>query len=368
MNTDGETLTGIRVSLGLSQRAMARAVHVSQTYLCLIETGKRPVPAGLLDRYQKVVLDMRRRGLITGASALLAAPAAMHEVLLDGFASALRSRASVTQWQDKAESYGTRYMQVGAGIVQRELASDLMTVHAQLESPEMWAVAARLLMIYGKTTQDPSVAIEWYGRAAECADRSGDMALRTWTRGRAGLALAYEGAELGTAARLAREALALSDRPSMGRLTAQWTEAFLGAARGQRQTALDYYDGARRTFDEIRSVDVISEYAMPAWRQATHASLLLARLGDPRAEEQGRAADHERPAELQRYRTHIELHRALWLARSGDLGEARRAARQAMDRLPKDRGSLSLQLLVREIDACENLRGDRALGRVRRHP
>jgi len=59
----------------------------------------------------------------------------------------------------------------------------------------LWAVAARLMTVYGKTIPgaDGAKAVKWYRMAAEAADRSGDNGSRVWVRGRAAIALGYEG-------------------------------------------------------------------------------------------------------------------------------------------------------------------------------
>lgn len=80
-------------------------------------------------------------------------------------------------------------------------------------------------------------------------------------------------------------------------------------------------------------------------------SLLLARLGDERgAVEAQEAARRELPAELPRFATHLEMHRGLMLARSGDLLGGAAYARTALDALPPEKNSLTLRLLMAEIE------------------
>jgi hypothetical protein len=165
------------------------------------------------------------------------------------------------------------------------------------------------------------------------------------------LALAYEGAALDVAGRLADEALSLSCKPSLGRLNALTARAHVLAFRGERTGAYATLEQARRVFEAAGSCEQVSDYAVPEWRFHTFASMLLSRMGDERrAVREQEAADRARPPELARFATHIELHRGLMLARSGDAASGLDYARQAMARLPAERHSLTLRLLLAEVE------------------
>jgi hypothetical protein len=168
-------------------------------------------------------------------------------------------------------------------------------------------------------------------------------------RGRSALALAYEAAELPTAADLADQALALSDRPSLGRLNALVAQAHVAGVHGDADRAKQLLDEARRVFDVAGSAEQISDFAVPEWRFHTFASMLLSRLGDPGAVDEQEAADRTRPSTLPRFATHIELHRSLMLAKSGDVQSGLDYAQGALDKLPPERHSLSLKLMLAEI-------------------
>ncbi|MFD7785477.1 hypothetical protein ACFV4Q_20650 [Streptomyces nojiriensis] len=73
--------------------------------------------------------------------------------------------------------------------------------------------------------------------AAKAADASGDLDTRIWVRGRAAIALGYEGAALPIADIFADQAIALSDRPSLGLLNAVFGKAHAAALRGDHTTA-----------------------------------------------------------------------------------------------------------------------------------
>jgi hypothetical protein len=172
-----------------------------------------------------------------------------------------------------------------------------------------------------------------------------------WVRARAALALAYEGAALEVAENFADQAIALAaGRPSLGLLNALMARAHVYGARGQLVPAMRADDAARRIFDVVGSAEQVSDFAVPEWRMATFRSMLYARLGHPRAVEAQDTADRARPAELPRFATHIELHRALMLSRSGDRDQGIAYARRAMAALPPERHSLSLRLMLAEVE------------------
>ncbi len=190
------------------------------------------------------------------------------------------------------------------------------------------------------------------------ADRSGDLAVRVWVRGRAAIVLAYEGAALTTARRYADQAVALSDRPSLGRVQALMAQAHVAAGRGDRSGAVALDTDARRVFDYVASADgEVSDTAVPPWRMVTFRSMLYARLGmpDPGAEAQ-ETADRTRPVDLPRFATHIELHRGLTMVKAGDSAGGVAYAWRAMDALPADRRSQSLSLMLREVEQAASRR------------
>jgi len=212
-------------------------------------------------------------------------------------------------------------------------------------------MAARALTMLGKVSSKQSEAIAWYRLAGTVADRSGDEATRIWVRGRGALALAYEGANLDVAAELAGHALALSDKPSLGRLNALLGQAHVLGAQGRRRAAYRALEEARRVFDQVGSDEQISDFAIPEWRMAVVSSLLLARLGDERhAVEAQETARRKLPDELPRFATHLELHRGLMLVRSGDRTGGLSYARAAMANLPREKHSQSLRLMLAEIE------------------
>jgi len=149
----------------------------------------------------------------------------------------------------------------------------------------------------------------------------------------------------------AKQALAISDRPSLGRLNAIMAKAHVAAIRGDKRTALALLDQGRRVFDVAGSHEQTSDYAVPEWRMAVFCSLLLARLGEERAALEAQdVALAQLPDALPRFRTHIELHRGLMLVRAGDRVGGVEYARDALAQLPAEKHSLTLRMLLTEIE------------------
>ncbi|GII23093.1 helix-turn-helix domain-containing protein [Planosporangium mesophilum] len=363
MTRTGAQLRVARNAAGVSLRAMAARTNFSKGHLSNIEAGRRTVTPDVVLAYERVLGDdVDRRGLLTGLAATAVGSTAVAELIRRGFTAALHADASVDTWLERVESYGHQYMTCGAAHLQRKLAADLVVLQQHLEQPALWAAAARLLTTFGKTSGDVDEAVSWYRLANLVADRSEVNCVRVWVRGRAALALAYEGARLPVATEMARQALDIDDRPSPGRLSALVARAQAAAVQGDRANALRLLDDARRVFDVVGSGDLISDFAVPEWRFHTFASMLLSRLGDPRAVGEQDAADRTRPRELARFATHIELHRGLMVARAGDVEIGKAYARAALNRLPADEHSQSLKLLLAEVEGVQPTRQDPASG------
>ncbi|MCB5181512.1 helix-turn-helix domain-containing protein [Streptomyces antimicrobicus] len=364
----GELIRELRTAQGWSQGRLANeinAVHgttLTREYIARWERGTvrpRTFYLAALSRVLDVPLavledPMMRRTFLTDMAGTAIAPVVASDLLARGFAARLAGGPTEEAWEERLAAYGTDYMSLGAADIQRRVAGDLVVVQQQLDTPRLWSAAARLMTLYAKTFpgSDGSAAVRWYRMAATAADQSADQATRVWVRGRAAIALGYEGASLGVADVLAHQALALSDRPSLGRLNALYGLAHAAALRGDRATALALDAEGRRTFDAVGSEEQTSDYAVPWWRLNVFRSLLLARLGEERAatdaQDQALAA---LPAQLPRFATHLELHRGLMLVRAGDRAGGIAHATAAMDALPPERHSLTLRMLVNEIKA-----------------
>ncbi|MGA5253434.1 XRE family transcriptional regulator, partial [Streptomyces pseudogriseolus] len=223
-----------------------------------------------------------RREFLTDVAGAAIAPVVASDLLSAGFAARPSGGPSADAWEAKLTTYGTEYMSLGAADIQRRVSAELVTVQQQLDNPRLWSVAARLMTLYAKTFpgSDGAKAVHWYRMAAKAADESGDNDARVWVRGRAAIALGYEGAALGVADVLADQAIAISARPSLGLLNAIFGKAHAAAIRGDHATARKLLADGRHVFDRAGSHEQTSDYAVPWWRVNVFISLLAARLGD----------------------------------------------------------------------------------------
>lgn len=363
----GALIADLRKARGWSQGRLADAVNdqfgtsLDREYVSRWERCKvRPGPfylrclAAVLDVPLAVLEgeDLDRRTFLSTAAATAIAPVVASDLLNSGFAARLTGGPSVEAWEAKLATYGTDYMSLGAADIQRRVAHELVVAQQQLNDPGMWSIASRLMTLYAKTFpgSDGERAVNWYRMAAKAADESGDDDARVWVRGRAAIALGYEGAALGVAGVVADQALAISDKPSLGRLNAIMGKAHAAAIRGDVDRARALLTDGRRMFDKVGSDEQTSDYAVPWWRMNVFVSLLGARLGDEKtAVEAQDAARRELPTTLPRFATHLEMHRGLMLARAGDRNGGTAYARTALDALPAEKHSLTLRMLMAEV-------------------
>ena len=368
--TLGAAIRELRESLGWSQSRLAAALckvanhaTVTRENISRWETGKR-VPGAWWLRHLATVLQVPieilervgvdRRHFLTTLTGVSIAPLVASDLIEHGFAAALRGGyPGVDDWGQAVLTYGRDYMTAGAGEIQKRLAADLVVLQQQLDTPCMWTVGAKLATLYGKTFpgRDGAKALTWYQNAATFADRSEDRNTRIWVRGRAAIALGYEGACLDTAEVLAEQAIALDLRPSIGRLNAVMGKAHVAAIRGDSRTAMALLDEGRRVFDAAGSDDAESDYAVPWWRFNVFVSLMAARLGEEHLALQAQdEAARTLPESLPRFRTHLEMHRGLMLVRAGDRDGGTAYARAALGALPAEKHSLTLRMLMMEIE------------------
>lgn len=364
----------LRAAKGWSQGRLAGELsrssgyNMTREYISRHWESGRTEPSAFWLRHLAAVLDcplelletdVNRREFMSHLAATSIAPVVASDLLAQGFSTRLHSSGpSVDEWEGMLARYGSDYMSQGAAQIQQRLAADLVVLQQQLDSPRMWAVAARLMTLFAKTYpgSDGRKAISWYRMAAEAADRSSDSDTRVWVRGRAAIALGYEGAALPVAHTFADQALAISDDHSLGRLNALWGKAHASAIQGDRATARSLIDTGRREFDVSYSEEQTSDYAVPWWRVNVFLSLLAARLGDEKialaAQDDASAA---LPPELPRFSTHLDMHRGLMLVRAGDRIQGVRVARAALDALPPEKHSLTLRMLMDEISGPDRM-------------
>lgn len=348
----GRRIAELRAMANLSQEDLAERAKCSVGLIKKLEGGG----TGSLASYAKIGtalgVDVDLMFSFVESKGAPAAPIVAADIIAHGFRAALDADPSEENWAEKLEEYGKSYMRDGATVIQERLAGDLIILHRQLNRNDLWCVAAKLMVLFGKTVPGSKgeAAVSWYRMAAIAADRSDDLDTRIWVRGRASLAFGYEGASLPLAQKFGEDALAMSDKLTIGRLNALMGLAHAVCIQGDIKRARRLLEESHRVFDKVGSDEQDSDYAVPEWRYLVHLSLSFARLGLTR--DAINCQDIARkliPAELLRFQTHLELHTGLMLARAGDRAAGKNYAVKALDRLPEEKHSLSLKLLFEEI-------------------
>ena len=296
--------------------------------------------------------DVNRREFIITSTAAVAAS----NLLFHGFSEQLRNGPKTReQWEAIVDALGVEYMQIGAGVMRERIADHLSVIQAEPHEVWRWGISAKLMTLYAKTFpgSDSGRTLEWYHMAAVAADRSTDPETQIWVRGRAAIALGYEGAAAPVAYQFGLEATdisAASGIKSMGLLNAQMGGAHAATLLGDMKRADELYLAGRHTFDQVGSTAAISDFAVPWWRQGVYSSLLLARMG--RSADALQAQSEARkalPQNLPRFATHLDLHTALLIGKAGDKEGAAAFAEKTLASLPAAKHSLTLRLLADEI-------------------
>jgi hypothetical protein len=343
---------------------MAWRTHFSKCYLSKVETGKRKATPTIIQAYLDVLGDdVNRRQLLMALLAGAATPLASVEMVGRAFELTLDAPTlTVDDWLDKLENYGQEYISsLSTSGIQMRLASDLVQLQTRLDHRVLAAVAAKLLTLHGLAVQsvstpganyaDPSV-LRWHSLAIRVADRSDDLDARVWTRGRTAGVLAYDGVHEPIAADLANEALALSDRPSTGRLLAHLAQAFMQSRAGDISGTTTALEDAWRTFEAVGDTNEVSDFTFPEWRMELMTSLLAARLGNERAAQRSQdALERTLPTAIPQLAVQLDLHRGLLMAKTGDRQGGLTHAQTSLATLPEVGHRSSLRILMREIES-----------------
>ncbi|WP_327067395.1 helix-turn-helix domain-containing protein [Kitasatospora sp. NBC_01250] len=356
----GALIRALREARGWSQGRLASALCEASTRPTLTreeisrwENGKRSVgPFWLAHLARTFALPVE-----VFEAAGVGRPSPIGEVARQGLVAALDGRASVDDWQEVTDDYGRAFMTLPAREIEPQLAGDLLLLRRALaDSQCLWESVARLSVVMGMAVASlngPAASARWYRTAVKAADRSGGLALREWTRGQGALALVYEGAEPSSLIAVTTKALALSQRPSMGRLCALLAQAHCYARLGEPGPARRDLCAADEMFPSVASPPFATVFSMPQWGYSLTKTLVHARLGDvEQSQREQDTADRLRPGGLGRFAAHTSVHRALSFVKSGDVGVGLELARRTVAELPAEQRSKVLGGFVAEVKAA----------------
>jgi helix-turn-helix protein len=282
MTNPGTRLREARERAGVRLSAMAAPTEFCRTELASIEAGRRRMTPDVVLACERALAHLvNRHGVLTGMAADAVARIATWELIHEGFAAAANPvQRSVDGWQAQGQDAEQKSINADTAALQQRLAGDLVLLQQHVEAPALWGTAGRLLSSYSRTSGRATGPVRWYRLAVLAADRSENLDVRVWVRGRAAFTLATEPAAQPLASELAQEALALARQPSMGRLNALLALALISGDHDDRTRALTYLDQASRMFDLVGSSDPTNEFAYP--RMTMFSSALHWRLGDSR--------------------------------------------------------------------------------------
>ncbi|MBF6221375.1 helix-turn-helix transcriptional regulator [Nocardia abscessus] len=356
MLVTGQMLRDARVAANVSLREMSKRIMLDKGYLSRVETAPagKAAPDWIVDRYEEQLgVDIRRRTLLGGLAGTVV-PGLVTDAVRRMFEDDVMP-IGIDAWTARMEQHAADCMTVGAAEMQSRIAADLIVLRPQLLSRQMWAIAARLMVLHGAPLSDVAdgqATARWYRAAVTAADRSDDTATQVWVRGRSALNMAHPTAALSACEELAAAGSQISQASTVGRLMSLISLANVHALNGDESAARTALDDAQRVFDSVGTTDDVSDWAMPEWRMNVDISLVLARLGDQTADRAQQEAERTMPGRFARYATHLEMHRGLALAKSGDRTEGVAHARRALNDLSVDRHSVALRRLVAEVAAC----------------
>lgn len=339
----------------MSVRGLADRTHWSKSEISAVERGTRTAKADLLAACDQALgtapllttllalsgedTAMRRRALLaTLAAATGVAGAAGAAAVADLVRLGLVDAAGETEdWGQAVADYSRRLVVDPSPAYGAALLGQVMLCKQQIAevgpSAERLRAGALLGQLYGLWLGNQDRVPDahgWYRTSTMLADRSGDTASRVYVRARTASRSIFEGWTLAETATRAREALAISDRPSLGALEAHsalvHVHALAGDLDGGRRALVGMFDVAERLPD--------SGPDGPAARTLSFAHYLESRVGPPKAADTiwGRAEPVLRPVPV--WWREAQVYYALSLVRRGDVADGIGYALRAVTALP----------------------------------
>jgi transcriptional regulator with XRE-family HTH domain len=296
----------MREAAGLSLSALAARANVSKSHLGSLETGDR-VPtvdvAGAVDRALRAggVLielaayergggdEMRRRALLTTVAAAatlgtIEGPHALADMVRHGL---LDAAGASEDWDGVVQDCGRRLVCDPSPLFGSALLTNLAVIRQQLDDTpgqgrsDLLRAAAGLGTIYGLwlgNVDQLGGANHWYRSATILADRSGDVDMRTYVRGRAASRGIYESWTIRQTQDAVAETLAITTRPTAGALEAYAAEASIAAITSDAHRGRVAISAMFDVADHLADSD-LRELAVPYERALFMSAFLEARVG-----------------------------------------------------------------------------------------
>ncbi|WP_080643160.1 helix-turn-helix domain-containing protein [Salinispora arenicola] len=370
----GRVLRSLREAAGISIRSLAERTHYSKSEISYVERGERvahpslaaacdqvlgtaPLLTTLLElsgqdhaiRCRVLLNEITAATGIAGVSGAATVAELIRHSLLDAAGEpedwpqvvADMSRCLVV---DPSPAFGAALL--GQVMLCKHLIVDAGA------TPERLRAAALLGQLYGlwKGNQHEIPAARgWYRTAAMLADRSGDTAAQAFVKARAASRGIFEGYTLAEVDTRAKEALAISARPSLGTLEAHSAlvnvQALAGDLTGGRRALTKMLEVAERL--PVTGPD------SPTARALSFAHYLESRLGTSASAD--RAWEQAEPVlqPLPVWWREAQVYYGLSLVRRGDVNDGLSYALQAVNALPSPVHTVGIGVadLLREVPA-----------------
>ena len=309
--------------------------------------------------------DMHRRQLLFDIAVLgLAAPLAGAEAVRQGLAAAVAGEghaAHVDEWEEIVHEYARSYYVTPTDRLLRDLTADLSVLHVRLGGMDgalqrsLARPAGQLAVMCAlawRNAGESRQAGRWWRTACQLADRSGDIEVRTWVRGKEVMSGLY--AEWPVPVILDRAAEAASIAGSLA--SAGNAELYSGLAQtfavaGRGDEALAALERVTDLAEKLPTRVVTDEGSVLGWpevRLRHTESYVHTWLGDTRrAYAAQEAALQIYPESLARERAKLDLHRVACMIQDGDVGGGLAYAGRVLDSLPAQHHTESVYAIGR---------------------
>jgi DNA-binding XRE family transcriptional regulator len=344
LDSFGMALRVMRDAAGLTQEAVASRANISKPHYGRFETGARlPIPevADAIDHalsgggvlvelaaLERGGDDMRRRALLSTIGAAVAVstldgPHALGDMIRHGL---LNAAGADEDWDAVVGDATTRLVTDPSPMFGAALLTNLMMLRQQVaEKPSTSAfrAAAGLGQVYGLWLGNQAElggAHHWYRSAGTLADRSGDIDMQAYVRGRSASRGIYEGWTIKQTLDTAAAAEALTERPTIGALEAHAARvsvhALSGNAAAGRAAVASMGDITERLPDEA-----LDQAVAPVERTVFLGAFLECRVGSLDDAERACEAAETTLAGLPTWLAETRVYRGRAMVAAGNVGE-----------------------------------------------
>lgn len=350
----GETLRRLRQAGGYSLDGLAERASMHRTLISRLEHGKRPMRphhAAALDKalatggiLQTLVQDqeggqaMNRRAVLWGVAAAASLTAASGRATVDELlrAGLLEAIEQPEDWDEVVAEMQRRLVLAPDTEFGDALAAKVLIVRqaiADEKRADDIRAAAMLSLFYGLWQGNGgrfTAALDWYRTAAALARKSGDPTTQTYVLGRSASRAVYEGMSRREVTDIAEQALAVTDKPTLGGLEARSALAGVAAMTGDLEGGRDHVQAMRELAEQLPDDGPTGAYP----RTVNFDIFVEARVGTPQSVERAQDEAEKALARTPLWLAESRVYYALSMARAGYVRGAAKIALDAIQTVP----------------------------------